>query len=378
VRVIHCVPSVSEEASGPSYSIVRLCQSLIEEGVGVRLATLDWSPMQASLPFLERFPLGLGPRRLGRSPEMLQWLMNAAADSQADLIHNHSLWMMPNVYAGRVARKLDVPLMVSPRGTLSRWAFSSGSPTKRLFWPALQRPAIAGAACFHATAASELADIRRHGFGQPVAVIPNGVDIPQAVARSTRPARTLLFLGRIHPIKGLDLLIPAWAAIQDEFPQWRLRIVGSDHVGYLKAVRKQASDMGVRRVSFEGPVSGDAKWTAFHEADLFVLPSHSENFGVAAAEALASGIPAVVTRAAPWQGLQERGAGWWVETSIDGVAQGLKDAMRAEPAQLERMGALGRDWMREQYSWEAIGGMMRLTYEWLTRGGPRPAWVHTN
>src|SRR5262249_8126850 len=121
MQLIHTVPAISEEAMGPSYSVLRLCESLIPEGHDVSLAVLDWTPMVSAPPFVKTFPLGLGPRRLGRSPQMQRWLTERARSRCVEIIHNHSLWMMPNVYPGVAARRYKVPLVVSPRGTLSYW-----------------------------------------------------------------------------------------------------------------------------------------------------------------------------------------------------------------------------------------------------------------
>jgi glycosyltransferase involved in cell wall biosynthesis len=178
MRVIQVVPAIAEEASGPSYSVVRLCESLIDQGQEVTLAALDWAPMPSPQPFLKTFPLGWGPRRLGRSPTMRRWLEEQVRSNSVDLLHNHGMWMMNAVYPGRAARNGNINLVVSPRGAFSAWAMQYGSIMKNSFWSFLQRPALENAACFHATAVSEYEDIRRMGFRQPVAIIPNGIDIP--------------------------------------------------------------------------------------------------------------------------------------------------------------------------------------------------------
>ena len=303
MRLVHVVPAISEEASGPSYSVLRLCESLGNRGEAVTLAALDWAPMVSRPACLKTFPLGIGPRRLGRSPTMRGWLVDSARRGDIDLLHSHSLWMMPNVYPAEAARKGSVPLVISPRGTLSRWALQSGSPMKSLFWRLLQKRVVDESVCLHATAESEYEDLRRMGFRQPIAVIPNGIDIP-AISPSpvAEPIRTLLFLGRVHPVKGLDVLLPAWGAVQRRFPDWRLRIVGPDSGGHLLAMRRLADELALERIEFSGPLLGDEKWLAYRSAELFVLPSYSENFGVAVAEALASGTPAVVSKGAPWKG----------------------------------------------------------------------------
>jgi glycosyltransferase involved in cell wall biosynthesis len=179
---------------------------------------------------------------------MWKWLFNSARNSRIDLMHNHSLWMMPNVYSCNAVKGTDIPLVVSPHGTLSDWAMNSGSKVKKLFRPLLQRPALAATSCFHATSESECADIRRMGFDQPVAVMPNGIELPELPRTGRGNERTWLFLGRIHPIKGLDMLLSGWAALQNRFPEWKLRIVGPDNGGHRAEMEKLASRLGLKRI----------------------------------------------------------------------------------------------------------------------------------
>lgn len=306
---------------------------------------------------------------------MNRWLLKSARNGDVDLLHNHSLWMMPNVYPGRVARKYKIPLVVSPRGTLSGWAMQSGSAVKRFFWPLIQRPALASTTCFHATADFEYHDIRRMGFRQPVAIIPNGIDIPDLLPKSRKDHRTLLFLGRIHPIKGLDMLLPAWRVVQDRFPEWNLRIIGPDNRGYLLQMQRLASDLCLERVEFSGPQYGEQKWKAYRDADLFVLPTYSENFGMAVAEALASGTPAIVTKGAPWSGLAAHQAGWWIDLGIDPLVACLEAALAKLPMELATMGQRGRGWMDAEFSWPHVGQRMAETYCWILKGGSKPEWV---
>jgi glycosyltransferase involved in cell wall biosynthesis len=306
---------------------------------------------------------------------MLAWLAESVRAGEADLMHNHSLWMMPNVYPGWIAKKFDLPLVVSPRGTLSNWAFGSGSLVKRWFWPLVQHPALKPATCFHATSQTEYQDIRRMGFRQAVAIIPNGIDVPEWTPKAAGPMRTLLFLGRIHPVKGLDGLLRAWAAVQSRFPQWQLRVVGPDNRGYLLTMRQLAATLKLERVVFQGALFGADKWRAYGDADLFVLPTHSENFGMSVAEALAAGTPAIVTHGAPWQGLESHGAGWWIDSGVDPLVVGLESALSYSSSDLEAMGRQGRAWMDAEFSWQRIGKQMAHTYRWLIQGGTLPDWV---
>lgn len=373
--IIHTIPSIAEEASGPSYSVTRLCESLIQQEVKVTLAALNCATMHSPLQFLKTFPLGLGPGRLGRSPEMKRWLDKKAETRNVDLFHNHSLWMMPNVYPGRVAHKYNIPYVVSPRGTFTEYAMAIGTKIKYAFWPFVQRPALNAVTCFHATAESEYTDIRRMGFSQPVAIIPNGIDIPERQAKRSGNSRTLLFLGRIHPNKGLDMLLPAWQAVQNRFTDWQLRIVGPDERGYLPQMQKLASDLSLKRIEFVGSMYGKKKWQVYGEADVFILPSYSENFGMSVAEALATGKPAIVSKGAPWEGLETHQAGWWIDIGVDPLVACLEEVLAQTPEQLTNMGLRGREWMQTEFSWGNIAEMMVETYRWILNGGKTPEWV---
>ncbi len=374
---IHVVPSVDEKASGPSYTVVRLCEALIEVGENVTLAVLHSNAGSACerQAFVRSFPVRYWPRRLCISPEMHRWLQGQVNSGGSNLVHSHSLWEMPNVYPGWVTRHTGVPLIVSPRGTLSSWALNRSKWVKRVFWPLVQGPAICHAACFHATAESEYDDIRRLGFRQPVAIIPNGIDLATPRERGPGKRKKLLFLGRIHPTKGVDILLRAWLAVARRFPEWDLRIVGPDNDGYLNRMQRLAIDLAIPRVDFAGSVYGEAKARAYQEADLFVLPTHSENFGMVVAEALASGIPAIVSRGAPWQQLEVKGAGWWIDIGVDPLVACLDKALACSPANLAQRGVRGREWMEAEFSWMRVGAMMLGTYRWLREGGATPQWV---
>jgi glycosyltransferase involved in cell wall biosynthesis len=377
MHIIHVIPGIEEEASGPSYSVPALNRALNRAGVASRLLATG-APRTDAAAGLRIFPRRHFPSRLGRSPEMYRWLRNEVASKAVAIVHDHSIWMMPNVYPGWVTLGGKAQLVVSPRGTLSEWALGRSRAVKLVFWAALQKRAIAHAALFHATAESECLDIRRLGFRQPIALVPNGVDIPEIAAAHRGDARTLLFLGRVHPKKGVDLLLEAWTRLQAAHPSWTLRIVGPGEAGYLRKLGGLAASLGAERVTFAGPLYGRDKNEAYRSADLFVLPTHSENFGMAVAEALAAGCPVVTTRGAPWSGLVAHGAGWWVDIGVEPLRTALEEAMVKEPHALTEMGARGRAWMERQFSWERIAAQMLESYRWIREGGARPAWVHND
>ncbi len=371
MRVIHTVPGVIKEAGGPSYSVLRLCDSLVEIGADVSLATLAWPQTISQRPYIKQFRFGIGPRRLGISPDMKSWLKSQVKTGM-EIVHNHSLFMMPNVYSGQVCRNSHAKLIVSPRGTFSGWALQRNALIKQIFWRFLQGPAVREAACFHVTSYSEYLDVRRMGFTQPVCVIPNGIDIPPLEFKPKMPRRKVLFLGRIHPVKGIDILLNAWSVLEGRFPEWDLEILGPSSDGYQQKMMGLARDLNLTRVSFGGAVYGVDKVKAYQSAELFVLPTHTENFGVAVAEALASAIPVVVTKGAPWRGLEKHGAGWWIDNGAASLVHNMDLAMRTDPTVLAKMGRAGREWMIREYSWGDIGQSMFSVYGWIMHGGQRP------
>ncbi|ESZ10246.1 hypothetical protein X737_31905 [Mesorhizobium sp. L48C026A00] len=185
----------------------------------------------------------------------------------------------------------------------------------------------------------------------------------------------MLFLGRIHPVKGVDNLLRAWVAVQQKFPQWHLLIVGPGDADYLREMLSLATALGAARTNFHGPLYGADKIAAFRAADLFVLPTYSENFGIAVAEALAAECPVITTKGAPWSGLISRQAGWWIDIGVAPLVSAFEQAMSQTPETLRAMGAAGRVWMQDEFSWQNIGSRMVATYSWVQNGGPIPPWI---
>ena len=375
MKLVHVVPHIDQEAAGPSYSVPRLCQSLAACGNQVELTCLAARGDIAgvALDLHAQWPV-LGRFAISSSLAIALWRKAATVD----IVHNHSLWSMVNVAAGWVVPGRRAKLVTSPRGTLSNWALSRSPGFKRLLWP-LQRRVLAKAHLLHATSEVEYNEIRSQGFTAPVAVIPNGIDVPTLPVlppcAADSKSRTLLFLSRIHPIKGLDRLLQAWVEIQGNHPDWRLVIAGRGDAAHVEEVKSLSAKIGALRVEFPGPLYGAAKSQAYWDADLFVLPTHSENFGMVVAEALAHGCPAIVSTGAPWPGLQTESCGWWVPNDVETLATTLTGAMQLPVEDLTAMGQRGRAWMERDYGWVAIGHKMDAAYRWLLLGGACPAWV---
>jgi glycosyltransferase involved in cell wall biosynthesis len=377
MRLLHLVPHIDEEAAGPSYSVPRLCQSLALCGNQVELSCL------AARGEIDGVTLDLHPQwpvlgRFAISSSLASSLWRKAA--VVDVVHNHSLWSMVNVAAGWAVPGRRAKLVTSPRGTLSPWALGRSAGSKKLLWP-FQRRALARADLLHATSEAEYQEIRAQGFTNPVAVIPNGIDLPELPTDGVRALggmRTLLFLSRIHPTKGLDRLLHAWSKLQHTHTAWRLVIAGRGEPAHVQEVKALAKQLDLRRIEFPGPLYGEAKAKAYWSADLFVLPTHSENFGMVVAEALAHGCAAVVSNGAPWSGLKTEFCGWWVTNDIETLTITLDTAMHLHADERVAMGLRGRQWMERDYGWLAIGQKMDEAYRWLRSIGECPPWVRLN
>jgi len=383
LRSVHVVAGLDPAYGGPSYTVPRLCQAIALAGAETRLlsvAEADGCDVELDADLGSCFPLDSARipivRNLRRSSGLARALHEFAPN--VDVIHNHGLWLMPNVDAGRAALLARKPFIVAPRGMLAPAALAFSRLKKRVVWALLQGGVVRRAACIHATSEQEYNEIRAFGLNNPVALVPNGIDLPEPRGRHTSGIaadRVVLSLGRIHPKKGLDRLVRAWATLEATHPDWRLRIVGPDELGHASELLALATELKARRVSIEKSVSGDDKIATYEQADLFVLPTRNENFAITVAEALAAGTPVIATKGAPWHDLAREGCGWWIDHGVEPLLAALANSMVMTRGALKAMGAKGRAWMARDFSWDRVGHDMLRIYRWLACGGEAPSTV---
>ena len=390
-RALHVVPSINRNTGGPAVSVPGFATALARAGVRTTVASLDYvehgAPLEAQgAQYVSVQPGALGRRLRGWSPALRRLIEGAAGE--ADLIHSHALWMVPGIYARQAAERFGLPLVISPRGMLDPWSLSRSLMTKKMAAWLYEDRNLHAAKVLHATSDLEAESIRRYGMAQPIAVLPNGIEMPVASESPSRDIlenrfpglrgkRWLLFLGRLDPKKGLDLLIELWRGLGPRFPEWRLVVAGPDLGGFgAKMIAAVAADPELlSRTTFTGMLEGDEKSASLAHAELFVLPTYGENFGIAVAEALAHGTPAITTTAAPWEGLVSHECGWWVAAESGAIGEALAAAMSLPASELGRMGENGRAMVLEQLSWDSIGARWVEVYRWILEGGTPPPCV---
>lgn len=364
-------------SSGVSVFCIELCEALSDIGVNVRLA------LQRP-DFKDSYPV----RHEGFLTTIADILCNQDA-FEWDVVHINGVWNWSYHKIARIAYRKGVPVVWSSHGSLNPWAFRHKYYKKWPAWVLYQKHDLRKANLLHVTAPSEKRHLKELGLVNDIVIQPLGttfrwndeqLDKIKGMSRDKR----ILFLGRLHPVKGIDNLIRAWAKIKSEVGaegvvNWKVDIIGGDvFSGYGDELRKLCMKLGVENdFSFSEALYGDEKSMAYAGAKVFVLPSHSENFGSVIAEALANGTPVITTTGTPWRGVEEHKCGWWMDIGVEPLVCALKEVMHLDEGTLREMGKRGREWMKRDFSWGAIAKKMEMAYEWVCGKGTKPEWVES-
>ena len=356
MKILLTTPSLRSEVGGPAFVVCAIEEHLRQAGCEATTITLRG---QGGLP-------------------MASAIRNQVFEN-VDIVHNFGAWTLFAHQVSARARRTGLPLVFSPMGMFEPWALSQKRLKKQLGWKLYQYDDILRAAAVHATARSEAQHLRSLKVNVPIAIIPHGIDIPipmpeRLASGRNRDIKTVLFLSRIHPKKGLLDLVEAWDQLRPD--DWRAVIAGPDEDGYRSDIEKVVRARQLRdSFTFVGPVYGKAKADLFTQANLFVLPTHSENFGLVIPEALAHGVPVITTTGAPWGELLKARCGWWVPIGVSGLTNALSEAFALPISELTMMGARGRDLVERQYAWPSVIEKHLALYNWILGAGQRPDFL---
>ena len=394
MRICHATNSLTRTGGGTAQVVWALASKQARLGDSVRVLGLD-DPydhidhpaecrMRHDVEVFERS----GPHRLGWSASLHSRMLGSQFIATTDIVHQHGIWSLLSHSVSRFGGTSGKPVIISVHGMLGPTAMKTGRIRKRIFRALVERGNLTGASCLHALNVQEAENMRRYGLDNPVAVIPNGVDIHRrgkladreafyALCPEARRRRCILYLSRLHRLKGLYEMIDGWASVPRRLRRnWLLIVAGGGSkrlVGRL-VCRDLRSDPG-SGVRFVGPLYGREKRAALSAVDAFVLPSLSEGFPMALLEAMAAGLPAIATRACNFPAIERCQAGWVAETTIRSIARAFEDCLSLSDVQRRRMGRNGRNLVRRRYTWDAAAGRMRRVYAWLLGAAPRPESV---
>jgi glycosyltransferase involved in cell wall biosynthesis len=307
-----------------------------------------------------------------------QW-QKLLKDIQPDMVHINGCWNPLCAYTQRWTGQLNYKTILTPHGMLEPWIIQRHHWTRKV--PALylyQKKAVQVADYIHATSESEKQNLLQLKYNDKICVIPNGVEIENiSIKSSWIKTKTILYLSRIHPKKGIELFIDAIVQIKDILDGYKIVIAGEGDTRYIQSLKKRIQEQNTGNIfDFVGGVYGEKKWELFHNADIFILPTYSENFGIVVAEALASGTPAIVTKGAPWQELNTHRCGWWIDNDIDTIAKTLKEAFALPEEEYRQMGVRGKKLINENYSIEIVAQKMIHLYQCILGQGIKSEFVY--
>ena len=387
MRVLHVVSSIHRSGGGPSRSVQGLVAAECRVGVEAGIFTFR----RGDKPWVD------GVSFVHSSAEVDSELL----EFKPDIVHLHGLWNL-NLHRAAVAcRHQGIPYVIAPRGMLEPWSLQQKWLKKRIARLVYQDGDLRRAAALHATAESEAEQFRRLGFHNRVIVSPNGVNVPRDGFLTQRHrgtegergvSRRVLFVSRMHPKKGVLELVEAWGRVLNTEAQrhrdtekensessslcvsvlekhgWKAELVytvsGDIEREYEAKVKARVKELGLEdQFIFTGALKDDEKWQAYARADLFVLPTHSENFGIVVAEALWAGVPVITTKGTPWSELSTSRSGWWIDIGVEPLTAALKEAMALSDAERREMGKRGHALVESKYTWNAVVKAMVEGYE---------------
>ena len=369
MRILHYIPSIDRSSGGVGAYLQLMAHDLgrlVELHIVSHRSAHELSIENCTIHYID----GKRTHLLKAKVEFL----NLLDELHPDVVHVNSCWELLSSYTVFWAKKKRYPVLITTHGMLEPWVIRKNYWIKKL--PALllyQKKALKMADGLVATAESERKNLQVANYNPIVGLVPNGVIMDDiSLKDSWEPNKTILFLALLRPNKGADLLIKAVKKLENELTGYRVVIAGTGEDGYVNSLKELVHDLKLENViSFPGGIYGKDKWQLYQQADVFVLPTLNENFGIVIAESLASGTPVITTKGAPWPELEEWNCGWWVERDVTSFVKALDEFLKLPVEVREQMGRNGRRLVETQYSSKKVAEEMVRMYEGLTPG-PSP------
>lgn len=372
MRILHVIPSLSPTQGGPSAALPVMERALVAASVEVETITTDddgagkhnGRALGQALKengavrryFAKRFEF------YKVSPDLGRWARREVKNY--DVVHVHALFSHTSLAAARAARAAGVPYVIRPLGVLNRYGMTRRRALlKKLSFRWLEGPLLCDAAAVHFTSEAEREEAESLGVPMRSVVIPLGVELPEGAAGSEEREPVSLYLSRIDPKKNLEGLLRAWAGLAAEFPRWRLAVAGDGGADYVQSLRGMAEDFGLAgRVEWLGRIEDETKACWFRAASIYALPSYSENFGIAAVEAMGAGLPCLLGDGVA-VGLEAAKAGACLLTGTE--AADIRERLRgllADGDARRKLGAAARLFARQEYGLETMGRRLLELY----------------
>jgi len=375
MRHLHFTQSLEPlQGGGLGRAALDLHMQMLQEGIGSCLISTRSKEFDRAWPQTDQY-VRQGHPKLYYSSKLRAGATRRVNES--DVVHGHGFYVYLNWTLGSLARRQRKPLVYHPHGMFEPWILARSRLKKRFVHLLFENRNMRECRLWRALTQKEAGQIRSLGFDAPIVIAPNGVRledfdrIPPLEAASQlnlpvriRDRRRLVFMARLHPKKGLDLLLPAWSRLAPRFPDWELLVAGPDEAGYLATVQHLMTNLRIEsHTTLTGTVTGDAKLELLRQADVFVLPSYSEGLPVTILEAMACRIPVVATHECNLPELETEGGGWLCHTTVDSVEEALSRALAASDDERKTRGQKARALVERFYTWPAIAANIRTSCE---------------
>ena len=390
MKILLVIPAIGAVYGGPSIIAVELARALGRQGVQIDIVTTNangatdldvplgrW--VEAGSHRVQYFPhWHWGDYKI--SAALTQWLWQQVPDY--DLVHTIAVFSIPVLMAHWICRWHRIPYVISPQGMLEPWALSYKAWKKRLYYGLLEQPALCHASAVQVLTPAELANIRSLNLPSPAVIVPNGISPPTqllpdpqlfyAAFPETQGRSLILFLGRIDPKKGLDLLARAFGRVQIHYPQAHLIIAGPDNIGFRPTAEQWFVAANCRdRVTFTGMLTGELKQAALAASQIYVAPSYSEGLSLSVLEGMAAGLPCVITAGCNFPEAIAARAAQVVAIDAEAIATALMNCL-ANPQAAREMGDRARQFVLAHYTWERIATQLIDLYTAILSGSPIP------